>query len=95
MDPLRGLAGQSGDEQEFFEARLADPLHIAVRFYSAEHGGIIGAGLGAPHIVARENMESAAEVMSLCGSGKTSDRGLVAWPDGSGMWLDASDLVPA
>lgn len=75
--------------------RLADPARIAARFYSTQYGGIIGAGFGSPHVIARDTIDGPATVVALSGSGKTAPRGLIEWPSGDGMWLDAEHVTPA
>jgi len=67
--------------------RLAEPARVAVRFWSAQHGGIVGAG-GA--IIPREVLEGMGTIVSIMGNAKTSGRGLIGF-DGSayGLWLDA------
>jgi hypothetical protein len=81
--------------------KIRDPFAVARRFYSAERGGIIGAG---GNIVPRELL-NVPGIIGAHGCGRT--RVCIAWTrvsDGHGglvcdgfasMWLDADELTPA
>lgn len=68
--------------------QIRDPARIAVRFYSAEHMGILGVD---STVVPRESLDGTATVGEVMGGGKSSSRGLIVFDLGGAMWLNAND----
>ena len=79
------------------QVSIADPVQIAVRFYSRDRGGIIGAG---GIILPRWLLDTPATIVRR---GEAGRRALVGWPTASvdgelvaggdaGMWLDCEAL---
>ncbi len=73
--------------------RVANPIELAARFYSQQHGGIVGAGYGYAQIIPRRVLDNPGKVVAVAGKGKTSARGLIEFDEGASMWLDADALA--
>ena len=72
--------------------RLADPVHIAARFYKPDFSGIVGAG---GHIIPRPLLDGNGFVVDIV-KGTKATRGLIAFGDPDSdfaMWLDVNDLA--
>jgi hypothetical protein len=76
------------------EVKIADPVHLAARFYKSELGGLSGAG---GIVIPRDLIDGPGFVVSIA-AGTKKTRGLIAFgsPDSnSGMWLDVDALTTA
>ena len=74
------------------KVRIADPVHLAARFYRTEIQGLVGAGGIA---IPRAAIDGPAWIVSVT-TGTKGTRGLVAFErqdSNLGMWLDVNDLV--
>lgn len=71
--------------------KLINPVSISARFYSPDHGGIVGAG----NIVLERNLlDGPAFVVSIA-NGSKAQRGLIAFgsPESNlGMWINVESL---
>ncbi len=76
------------------KVKLSNPVATAARFYSQDHGGIVGAGY---ITLQRELLDGAAYVVSLA-NGSKGQRGLIAFgsPESNlGMWINIESLEAA
>lgn len=76
------------------KVKIANPVSIAARFWSEDHGGIVGAGY---QIIDRALLDGDCYVVSLAHKCK-GQRGLIAFgsPESNqAMWLDISALEKA